>query len=144
MDAHRAMRQWERLHQVYLELGHTVRIIDPVPGLPDMVFAANGATVIGGKVLGAKFRFAERAAEADAYLDWFRASGFMYAGQAARLVNEGEGDILFTGRSLIAGYGFRTDLAAHAQLEETFGVPVISVHLVDPTLLPPRHCHVCA
>jgi len=50
----------------------------------------------------------------------------------ARLVNEGEGDILFTGRALFAGYGFRTDLAAHAQLEETFGVPVISIRLVDP------------
>ena len=61
--------------------------------------------------------------------DWFRASGFSDV-RAARLVNEGEGDILFTGRSLIAGYGFRTDLAAHAQLEETFGVPVICVHLV--------------
>ena len=130
-NAHRAMRQWERLHQVYLELGHTVQVIDPVPGLPDMVFAANGATVVGGKVLGVKFRFAERAAEADAYLDWFRASGFRDV-RAARLVNEGEGDILFSGRSLIAGYGFRTDLAAHAQLEETFGVPVISVRLVDP------------
>jgi N-dimethylarginine dimethylaminohydrolase len=130
-DAHRAMRQWERLHQVYLELGHTVRIIDPVPGLPDMVFAANGATVIGGKVLGVKFRFEERAAEADAYLSWFRASGFGDV-RAAQLVNEGEGDILFTGHSLIAGYGFRTDVAAHAQLEETFGVPVLSVHLVDP------------
>lgn len=130
-DADRAMRQWERLHQIYLDLGHTVRIIDPVPGLPDMVFAANGAIVIGGKVLGVKFRFAERAAEADAYLDWFRASGFPDV-RTARLVNEGEGDILFTGRALIAGYGFRTDLAAHAQLEETFGVQVISVRLVDP------------
>ncbi|MGH3234885.1 MAG: amidinotransferase, partial [Streptosporangiaceae bacterium] len=50
----------------------------------------------------------------------------------ARFINEGEGDILFTGRALIAGYGFRTDLAAHAELEETFGVPVMSVRLVDP------------
>ena len=130
-DADRAMRQWARLHQIYLELGHTVRVIDPVPGLPDMVFAANGATVIDGKVLGVKFRFAEREAEADAFLDWFCASGYRDV-RPARLVNEGEGDILFTGRALIAGYGFRTDLAAHAQLEETFGVPVISVRLVDP------------
>ena len=53
-DQDRAMRQWEQLHQIYLELGHTVQIIDPVPGLPDMVFAANGATVIDGKVLGVK------------------------------------------------------------------------------------------
>ncbi len=130
-DAVRAMRQWERLRQVYLDLGHTVRIIDPVPGLPDMVFAANGATVVGGKVLGVRFRYQERAAEADAYLDWFRASGFPDV-RAPRLINEGEGDILFTGRALIAGYGFRTDPAAHAELEETFGVPVISVRLADP------------
>lgn len=130
-DANRAMRQWQRLRQVYLELGHTVRVIDPIAGLPDMVFAANGATVIDGTVLGVKFRFAEREAEAGAYLDWFRASGFRDVREAS-LVNEGEGDILFTGRALIAGYGFRTDLAAHAQLKETFGVPVISVRLVDP------------
>src|SRR5260370_20460850 len=51
-DAARAMRQWARLRQVYLDLGHDVRTIEPVAGLPDMVFAANGATVIGGKVLG--------------------------------------------------------------------------------------------
>jgi N-dimethylarginine dimethylaminohydrolase len=130
-DPDRAMHQWEQLHRIYLELGHKVQIIDPVPGLPDMVFAANGATVIDGKVLGVKFRFPERAAEAAAYLDWFCASGYPDVRQA-RLVNEGEGDILFTGRALFAGYGFRTDLAAHAQLEETFGVPVISIRLVDP------------
>jgi N-dimethylarginine dimethylaminohydrolase len=130
-DTDRAMRQWAQLHQIYLELGHTVRIIDPVPGLPDMVFAANGATVINGKVLGAKFRFAERAAEAGAYLDWFHAGGYRDV-HSAQLINEGEGDILFTGRALIAAHGFRTDLAAHTQLGETFGVPVISVRLVDP------------
>jgi N-dimethylarginine dimethylaminohydrolase len=130
-DADRAMRQWEQLRQVYLELGHTVRLIDPVPGLPDMVFAANGATVVGGKVLGAQFRYPERAAEAGAYLDWFRAGGFGEV-REPRLVNEGEGDILYTGRALIAGYGFRTDPAVRAELEEAFGVPVISVRLVDP------------
>ena len=32
-------------------LGHTVEEIDPIPGLPDMVFAANGATVIDGIVV---------------------------------------------------------------------------------------------
>ncbi len=131
VDVDRAMRQWEQLHQVYLDLGHTVRIIDPVPGLPDMVFAANGATVVGGTVLGVKFRHQERAAEAIAYRDWFPANGFTKV-RTPRLVNEGEGDILFTGRVLFAGSGFRTDPAAPAELEETFGMPAIGVHLVDP------------
>ncbi len=131
VDADRAMRQWERLRQIYLDLGHTVRIIDPVPGLPDMVFAANGATVVGGTVLGVKFRHPERAAEAGAYLDWFLANGFTRV-RTPRLVNEGEGDILFTGRALIAGSGFRTDPAVPAELEATFGMPAIGIHLVDP------------
>src|SRR6266851_2203324 len=65
-----AMRQWAQLRDIYLGLGHDVRIIEPVAGLPDMVYAANGATVVGGKVLGARFRYAQRTAEADAYLDW--------------------------------------------------------------------------
>jgi N-dimethylarginine dimethylaminohydrolase len=130
-DADRAMRQWERLRGIYTGLGHKVQIIEPVPGLPDMVFAANGATVIGGTVLGVRFRYPERAAEAGAYLDWFRANGYIDV-RAPRLVNEGEGDILYTRRALIAGHGFRTDPAAPAELEETFGLPVISVRLVDP------------
>jgi N-dimethylarginine dimethylaminohydrolase len=130
-DAARAMRQWERLRQTYLDLGREVRTIDPVPGLPDMVFAANGATVVNGTVLGARFRYPERAAEADAYLDWFRGQGWPSV-HAPACVNEGEGDILFTGKTLVAGYGFRSDQAAADELQAVFGLPVVSVRLVDP------------
>src|SRR5919205_567161 len=66
-----AVSQWENLRRTFLDLGHTVEEIDPLPGLPDMVFAANGATVIDGTVYSAQFRYLERAAEAPAYLDWF-------------------------------------------------------------------------
>ena len=130
-DAATAMRQWARLRQVYLDLGHQVRTIEPVPGLPDMVFAANGATVIGGRVLGVRFRFPQRAGEAGAYLAWFRDRGYPDV-RAARYVNEGEGDVLFTGRALLAGYGFRSDQAAAAELAGVFGLPVVSLRLVDP------------
>jgi N-dimethylarginine dimethylaminohydrolase len=130
-DAALAMRQWEQLRQVYLGLGHTVRTIEPVPGLPDMVFAANGATVVDGNVLGVRFRHAERAAEAWAYLDWFRAGGWPAVHVPAHY-NEGEGDILVAGRTLLAGYGFRSDLAAAEELTEVFGMPVVSLRLVDP------------
>jgi N-dimethylarginine dimethylaminohydrolase len=130
-DAALAMRQWARLRQVYLELGHDVRTIEPVPGLPDMVFAANGATVIGGSVLGVRFAHPERAGEADAYLEWFRTHGYDDVREAG-VVNEGEGDILFTGQVLLAGYGFRSDRAAAGELAGAFGLPVVSLRLVDP------------
>jgi N-dimethylarginine dimethylaminohydrolase len=125
-----ALRQWAQLRDVYVGLGHDVRIIEPVPGLPDMVFAANGATVVGGKVLGARFRYPQRAEEADAYLDWFRQSGYEDLLEP-EYVNEGEGDILFTGKALLAGHGFRSDEAAAIDAGRVFGLPVVSLRLVD-------------
>jgi N-dimethylarginine dimethylaminohydrolase len=130
-DTAKAMRQWSELHQAYLDLGHEVRTIEPVAGLPDMVFAANGGTVIGGTVFGARFLYPQRAREADAYLDWFRVSGYPDV-RVPDHINEGEGDILFTGRAVLAGYGFRSDQAAAAELAQVFGRPVVSLRLVDP------------
>jgi len=125
-----AMRQWGDLRDIYLRLGHDVRLIDPAPGLPDMVYAANGATVIGGRVLGARFRYPERAGEAGAYLDWFRESGYDELHEADR-INEGEGDFLFTGTRILAGYGFRSDHRAADEAARVFGMPVVSLRLVN-------------
>src|SRR5918997_1228229 len=109
-----AVRQWETLRQTFLDLGHTVDLIDPVPGLPDMVFAANGATVVDGRVLLARFRYEQRAAEADAYRTWFAGHGYTEVREPV-LINEGEGDYLVAGRRILAGTGFRTDRNAHAE-----------------------------
>jgi arginine dihydrolase len=131
VDAALAMRQWQGLGNVFRSLGHTVRHIDPVPGLPDMVFAANGATVIGATVLGARFRHPQRAAEGAAYLHWFRRNGHQ-AVHEPRRVNEGEGDIVFTGTDILVGYGFRTEQRAAAEAGAVFGLPVLGLRLVDP------------
>jgi len=131
VDTARAMLQWQLLRDTYRSLGHSVHLIDARPGLPDMVFAANGATVIGGAVLGARFRHPERAAEGPAYLDWFRGRGFTSVHEPRR-INEGEGDIVHTGRVILAGHGFRSEPEVRHDLEELFGLPVISIRLVDP------------
>jgi N-dimethylarginine dimethylaminohydrolase len=130
VDLPLARKQWEQLRSAYTSLGHTVRTIDPQPGLPDMVFAANGATVIGGMVLGARFRYPERHGEGAAYSAWFRSNGYRVTDPD--YVNEGEGDIVFAGRAIIAGHGFRTEQSAKEQVKGLFGLPVISVRLVDP------------
>ncbi|MFE6865872.1 dimethylargininase [Kitasatospora sp. NPDC057692] len=130
-DTSLAVRQWERLRALYEELGHTVELIDPVPGLPDMVYTANGATVLDGRVLVATFRHAERAAESEAHESWFRAGGYREVRRAEH-VNEGEGDHLLVGRRVLAGSGFRTDPAAHAETRDVFGLQVLSLDLVDP------------
>jgi N-dimethylarginine dimethylaminohydrolase len=130
VDTELAVRQWRGLADTYRRLGHDVAQIEPVDGLPDMVFAANGATVANNRVYGAKFLHAERAAEGPAYLSWFRAAGFDT--HDAQFVNEGEGDLLVAGSRLLAGTGFRTDPAAHAEAGKALGLPVVTLELVDP------------
>ncbi|WP_084962661.1 dimethylargininase [Thermoactinospora rubra] len=129
-DRDTAIRQWEGLKAAYEELGHQVSLIDPVEGLPDMVFAANGALVVGGRVYGAKFAHSERAAEGPAYLRWFAERG--YATKEASFTNEGEGDFLTLDEVILAGTGFRTDKAAHLEAQEFLGLPVVTLQLVDP------------
>jgi N-dimethylarginine dimethylaminohydrolase len=130
VDRDRAIAQWEALRRTYLDLGHRVDLIDPVPGLPDMVYAANGATVVDGVVLGARFRHHERAAEAVAYRTWFAAAGFPVV--EPEFVNEGEGDLLAAGDVVLAGHGFRTDPRAHAEAAAALGREVVALQLVDP------------
>ena len=130
VDPGLAMRQWTALQAVYEALGHSVATIEPVAGLPDMVFAANGATVIDGTVLGVRFRHHERAGEAAAYLSWFRSRGYSPV-HAPVFVNEGEGDILVAGDTVLAGHGFRSDEAAAGELASVFGRRVVSLRLVD-------------
>ncbi|MFE6524368.1 dimethylargininase [Streptomyces sp. NPDC057794] len=125
------LSQWKWLFDTYAGLGHDVRLIEPVPGLPDMVFAANGALVVDGKVLVARFRHPQRRDESAAYLEWFGRGGWSEVRQAEYL-NEGEGDLLFTGTEILAGTGFRTEARAHDEVREFFGRPVTGLTLVDP------------
>jgi N-dimethylarginine dimethylaminohydrolase len=131
VDRALAIAQWERLRDLYRELGHEVSEMSPVTGLPDMLFTANGATVIDGRVLLASFRHAERIPESGAHHDWFRANGFRDIHHAS-WTNEGEGDCLLVGDRLLCGTGFRTDRHSHSEAQELFGRPVIGLTLIDP------------
>jgi N-dimethylarginine dimethylaminohydrolase len=130
VDARLAHAQWEHLHQTYLRLGHSVDLIEPVPGLPDMVYAANGGFIANDIAIVARFRFAERAGESKAYAEWMSSVG--YRPVSTRHVNEGQGDLLLIGEMVLAGYGFRTDRRAHAEIGAALRMPVVSLELVDP------------
>ncbi|MFR9749994.1 dimethylargininase [Nocardia sp. 004] len=131
VDRSRAIEQWELLRTIYADYGHTVEVVPGVPGLPDMVFAANGGLIIGERAISARFTHPERAAEGPAYHRWFARLGLSGLVAAAE-VNEGEGDFLLVGDRLLAGMGFRSSPSAHAEVSRHFGLPVVSLELVDP------------
>ena len=125
-----AVRQWQDLYDTYISLGHEIELIDPIDGLPDMVYTANGGFLIDGVAYGPKFRFKERAGEAVPFIDWFRAAGFDTREPVE--VNEGEGDFLLVGDVVLAGTGFRSTGDSHREIGEVFGREVISLTLTDP------------
>jgi len=129
-DTSKALAQWQVLHDTYLSLGHEVELIDPVPGLPDMVYTANGGFVIDGKALGVRFRVDERRGEERPFMDWFAAHGFDVVEPVE--VQEGEGDFLLVGQTILAGTGFRSVGDSHRELGEVFGREVVSLRLTDP------------
>jgi N-dimethylarginine dimethylaminohydrolase len=131
VDLPLALAQWEELRDRYRTLGHTVEELEPRAGLPDMVFAANGATVVDGRVLGARFAHPQRAEEARLHRAWFRARGCTELREPEH-VNEGEGDFAITSSWLLAGRGFRSSPLSHREAQEFFGRPVIGLDLVDP------------
>ena len=128
VDRDRAVRQWTSFRDALTAQGR-VTVVDPAPGFPDMVFAANAGVVAGDGVLLARFRHPERAGETPAYAEGFRRLGFTVS--QSTYVNEGEGDYLRAGGVILGGSGFRTDPRAHDEVAEFTGVPVVALELVD-------------
>jgi N-dimethylarginine dimethylaminohydrolase len=134
VDVELAKVQWQRVYDTYIELGYKVETIDPVRGLPDMVFSANGALVIDGKVFSTHFgRYAvERQPETPLFEQWFRDNGFNEIYQPMH-PSEGEGDILFANNTIFAGYGQkRSSHDSQRELENFFEKEVVGMQLVDP------------
>ncbi|MBI2911286.1 MAG: amidinotransferase, partial [Chloroflexi bacterium] len=134
-DADRALaqRQWQALYDALTaEAGARVRLVEPAAEQPDMVFTANAGLVVGRRFLPSNFRHPERAGERGRFCDWMVAAGYTLAPLPEAIAFEGEGDVLFCGDLPVAGYGFRTDRAAHRVIEQALDWPVLSLELVDP------------
>ncbi|HUY53498.1 MAG TPA: arginine deiminase family protein [Candidatus Dormibacteraeota bacterium] len=127
-----AEEQWHKLLDIYTnQLDWKVDFIDPVKHLPDMVFATDCCLMIDGKIMLSKFRYPERRPESEQYRQWFINNGFNKIQQTSNFF-EGGGDTMVCGQKIIAGYGFRSDLESHKELENYFSREVISLKIVDP------------
>jgi len=129
-DTSLAVRQWQTLYDTYVSLGHDIELIDPIEGLPDMVYTANGGFIIDDVAYGARFTYAQRQPEGPAFMRWFADHGYRVA--EPEFINEGEGDILLVGDTVLAGTGFRTSTESHAEIARVFDREVVSLTLVDP------------
>jgi len=96
--------------------------------------------VLDGKALLARFRHPERRCEEPVYAEGFRALKALglidtVIEMPDGAVLEGAGDCLWDARRTLfwMGSGFRSDKAAAAVVDDTFGVPCVPLDLADPS-----------
>ncbi len=131
-DPKLASRQWQQLYQALRDVGAEIDLIEPIAGLPDLVFTANAGLVFHDRFLPARFRFGVRQGESPHFEKWARGRGFTVVPLPQSMNFEGAGDALFCGDTLFAGYRFRSDVRSHQWVGEQLGVPVLPMELVDP------------
>ena len=132
LSLEKAKHQWRQLHDQVDEFADIVTI-DPHPDLPDMVFTANAGVVYGQKAIASHFMPMERRPEEPIFKQWFRDNGFELYELHDKIGFEGAGDCLHDRRGpwLWTGYGFRTEIEAHPEIEKFFDVEIVSIRLTD-------------
>ena len=135
----RAAEASAALKAALVEAGAVVEQVGAVRGLPDLVFPANAAVVLDGKVLLARFRCPERQGEEAIFRSVFarlRRRGLVseVVDLPEGLFHEGAGDAIWdAGRGLFwAGFGQRSSRGALSVLSKTFGETVVGLELASP------------
>jgi len=132
-DPKRARLQWRDLHDVLTrELGARVELLDPVRGLPDLVFTANAGYVEGDLFVSSAFKHPERQGETPFFDAWFAARGYRIEKLGPGCLFEGAGDALAMGETVFAGYRHRSEICSHQALGGIIGREVLSLELIDP------------
>lgn len=131
----RAQDLWRQLRGVIECEGGAVHEAPGTPGLPDMVFPANAAVILDGRVLLARFRHPERAREEAPFGQVFEA--LLQAGVVREvaanpgLIQEGAGDCIWdAGRRLFwVGSGPRSSADSATMIADHFDAEVVNLPL---------------
>lgn len=110
--------QWNRLFESLSQLVTEVITIEPVAGLPDMVFVANAGLVLENKIILSRFKYKERQGEEEVFYRFFHDLGYEVVKPSKYF--EGAGDCLFMGDIPICGYGFRSDADVYKEFFDDF------------------------
>ncbi len=133
VDRALARRQWEALHDALAQRA-SIRLIDPVADLPDMVFTANAGFVSKQhEVIVSSFRHAERQPESAHFRKFFEQAGYRIRELGQGVSFEGAGDALFDSDGHVwAGHGIRSDAVYIPQLAAMAQQPVHELALTNP------------
>jgi N-dimethylarginine dimethylaminohydrolase len=134
-DLEQARRQWEALVGELDAAGAGVELLEPAPGLPDLVFTSDAGVVDGRRFVPGRPRHPERRPEIEHAAAWFASRGFeivdLGGGEDAFLE---AGEVVPVDGTLVASHGFRSTPEGVAALAASLGREVIPVELTDDRL----------
>ncbi|WP_435628347.1 dimethylarginine dimethylaminohydrolase family protein [Candidatus Ferrigenium straubiae] len=127
-----ARQQWKNLYDIVTARA-TVSLIEPVAGLPDMVFTANAGLVHNKDVIVSSFRHVERQPEARFFEKFFASLHYSVRHLSEETIFEGAGDALFDSQGrLWVGSGIRSDPHAPEEVAAVLDAETSGLNLVDP------------
>ncbi|WP_410764969.1 dimethylarginine dimethylaminohydrolase family protein [Haloferax sp. DFSO60] len=135
VDAVRARDQWESLRRVFQAIGLDVYVLEPVEGLPDMVFTANHGLFFErdgeSHFLPARMKWEQRAGEIDAVVAELERLGVAIVDQPDSIF-EGSGDAMThpDEDKRWLGYGPRTEKSAVEELSRITGAEMVGIQLL--------------
>jgi N-dimethylarginine dimethylaminohydrolase len=132
VDKKKVLQEYESLKRVYSSLGVKVYEISPIKGLPDMVYAANFGFVKNKTFIKSNFKYPQRRKESIYSKKYFQKIGFKILELPKEIIFEGQGDLLFSGKKYVMGYGKRTDIKAKKYLEKFLNSEILEFKLSDP------------
>lgn len=126
-----ALKQWNKLKEVYEDLGIKVSVIDQDKDFPDMVFATDQGIINGNKILLANFKYRERKGETNIYKNYFLKNNYEIH-ELPSLINLEGGDVVSFEDAIFLGNGFRTSISSSKYLKKFLHKKIYSLNLVDP------------
>lgn len=130
-DRELAKQQWSDLKALLENVGARISLLEPVAGLPDLVFTANAAMIFRSQAILAHFRHEQRQGEEPLCERWLSEHGFAVQRLPDGRYFEGAGDALFCGETLLAGYRIRSDIHSQQLVGKLVDSRVIPLELVD-------------
>lgn len=133
VDIDKAKYQWNKLFNIYNDIGIKVDIIDAPSDLPDMVFTANAGLIYKKKFFPSNFRYQQRKPERKLFMEWFKSRDYEIIDIPDKYSFEGAGDAILCDNRLYLGYGFRSHKNVKEFLEKSMeDIEIVLLGLANP------------
>lgn len=139
IDRHMAVNQWDKLKNIYSELGFKTQVIDGIEGLPDMVFSANQSFPFWDfkknkpAVIISNMRSDFRKNEVIYFEKFYKENNYDIYHLDSKYSFEGNGDALIrpNSKEIYGGFGFRTDKNIYNEISRKTGHDVFLLELTN-------------